>query len=92
MTGETPWRQEIGIYTERNRYGYWLNINHPDVHQAYRQYCREIGNPERYPLSDKQRRIFEIRYIQQRGIDHQTPEWVRYRYYEILERAQGGRL
>lgn len=77
---ETP--RYIGVYNDQNKYGYWLNLNHPDVLADYKAYCAKIGHPERYPLSDRQRRIFEIWYIRRHGIGPDMPEWVRYQYHD----------
>ena len=78
------------IYAERTRYGFWLNINHPDVAAALARYCQRRGINARYPLSDAERAGFEVEYLTDHGIDHQTPEWVRFRYYEIMGRGGGG--
>ena len=80
MVARPSSREEI--YNERNRYNYWLNISHHDVQAAYRRYCARIGNPPHYPLSDKERREFEIEFIQQNGIGADMPEWVRYQLYD----------
>lgn len=73
------------IYAARTKYGYWLNINHPDVAAALARYCQRRGLNARYPLSDAERAGFEVEYLTDHGIDHQTPEWVRFRYYEVCD-------
>ena len=94
MSGWYNWRQEDKprepprVYNEKNPYGYCLNINHPEVYAAYEAYCREIGCPLIYPLTDAQRIEFEVRYIREQGDanqDHTMPEWVRFRYFEREE-------
>ena len=69
--------------------GDMLNINHPDVNRSFVAYCHGIGQPLQYPLTDKQRYTFEVDYITAHGIDHQTPEWVRFKYYQYKEVAEG---
>lgn len=76
----------IGRYAPPNQYNYWLNINHPDVYSAYKAYCKRIGSPERYPLSDTQRHQFEITYLMINGTDHETPEWIRFQYTELMDK------
>lgn len=74
------------IYAPKTDYNYWLNINHPDVNAEYRQFCQKIGHPDRYPLSDVQRRKFEVLYLMRHGIDHITPEWVRFQFTEFAKK------
>lgn len=48
------------IYTKPpHRYGYLININHPEVAPYYRAYKKEIGNPQFFPISDAERFEFE---------------------------------
>ena len=80
--------QPVGIYAGRTKYGYWLNISHPEVKPAFEAYCRSHGYSIRYPLSDLERRTFEILYLQQRGEDQIIPNWIRYQLAEALSRAR----
>ena len=64
---------EDSIYAARTKYGFWLNINHPDVAAALARYCQRRGLNARYPLSDAERAGFEVEYLTDHGIDHQTP-------------------
>ena len=53
---ETSQEQELSIYAEYNKYGYKVNINHPDVRPLYERYKEKVGEQI---LSDKQRHDFE---------------------------------
>ena len=72
------------VYNDRNKYNYWLNVNHPAVQYAYKRYCARTGNPERYPLSDRERREFEVAFIRRHGMDNLTPEWIRFQFEEEM--------
>lgn len=74
------------LYATKTPYNYWLNINHPSVNAAYKEFCRKTGHPERYPLSDAQRRTFEVMYLMRNGVDWRTPEWVRFQFAEFVEK------
>ena len=45
------------IYALPNKYGYKLNVNHPQIFPLYEKYKRKIGEKI---LSDNQRRTFEL--------------------------------
>ena len=84
---DTP-KEPPKIYNQANPYGYCLNINHPEVYAAYAAYCRREGCPLIYPLTDAQRKAFEVQFIRDRGNanqDHTMPEWVRFKYFEREE-------
>lgn len=51
-------RSEI-IFPVPNRYGYRVNINHPQVRPLYEAYHRHIGVPLHIHLTGKQRLHFE---------------------------------
>lgn len=42
-----------------NKYGYQININHPQINDLYRRYLKWKGIPQWCPLSDKERFEFE---------------------------------
>ena len=44
------------IYAPQNKYGYHINVNHPQIKPMYDKYKRHIGEKI---LSDAQRRHFE---------------------------------
>lgn len=44
------------IYAKPNKYGYRINVNHPQIKPLYERYKRHIGEKI---LSDAQRRHFE---------------------------------
>ncbi len=55
---------ENTIYTPMpHRYGYLININHPEVAPHYRAYREEIGEPQFFPISDAERFEFEQRVL-----------------------------
>ena len=67
---ETSQEQELSIYAEYNKYGYKVNINHPDVRPLYERYKEKVGEQI---LSDKQRHDFEqlfFRMLRKRGGYH----------------------
>lgn len=78
----------VGIYAGRTKYGYWLNINHPEVRPAFEEYCFRHGYSIRYPLSDLERRTFEVLFLRQRGDDRMMPNWIRFQLAEALSRVQ----
>lgn len=47
------------IFTDDNRYGYKININHPSIRPLYERYKQKIGVPSRIGLSTAQRFEFE---------------------------------
>lgn len=49
------------MLTEKNPYGYALNINHPRIATWFSRYKAEKGLPEHYPVSDQEREEFEVR-------------------------------
>ena len=72
------------IYAARTKYGYWLNISHPKVETELKRYCQSHNIYMRYPMSDSERQEFEVQYLKSHGINHQTPEWVRFQYFDTL--------
>lgn len=55
-------RQEkpVSIWAGGNEYGYRFNINHPRVKELYVQYQNEHGLDINIPMTDEQRRTFEL--------------------------------
>lgn len=51
---------ETGVLLEHNPCGYQVNINHPTVRPLYERYKRWRNIPPWCPLSDSERREFEI--------------------------------
>lgn len=49
--------REESIYAPQNKFGYKININHPQIRPLYKRYQEKVG--ERI-LSDKQRHHFEM--------------------------------
>ncbi len=93
MGGYRQWEppldtQPVGIYAGRTKYGYWLNISHPEVRPAFEEYCRCRGYSTRYPLSDIERRTFEVMFLRDRGEDRIMPNWIRYQLAEALSRMR----
>lgn len=44
------------IYAKQNKYGYKINVNHPQIQPLYERYKEHIGEKK---LSDRQRLNFE---------------------------------
>lgn len=49
-----------GALTHFTYTGYKYNVNHPVIHQLYTQYKEWRGLPSAMPISDKERRSFEL--------------------------------
>ena len=49
------------IYTDNNKYGFLININHPLIHKLYESYLDKRNIPKHIGLTDKQRFDFETR-------------------------------
>lgn len=49
-----------GIYCENNPCGFKYNVNHSLINHLYRQYKRNHGLPEHFPISDTERHRFEF--------------------------------
>lgn len=70
------------IFTENNRYGYKININHPKIYPMYVRYHEKIGVPLHIHLTTAQRLAFESavmkwferkrNHVQQSDLDGQT--------------------
>lgn len=52
-------KKNASIFNENNKYGYKININHPDIRPFYEAYHEKIGVPLSIGLSDAQRHHFE---------------------------------
>jgi len=48
------------IYNENALFGFRYNVNHPYINNLYRRYKKWKGIPESSPMSNEQRREFEI--------------------------------
>lgn len=70
-----PAEMDRSIFTEKNPYGFALNVNHPRVAKWYQQFKAEKKQPRIFPLSDDLRMEFETRIFNALGIT-----------YEILEK------
>lgn len=49
-----------GIYCHNNPWGFVYNVNHPFINEKYRMYKNYYNLPENYPISDNERRKFEL--------------------------------
>lgn len=47
------------MFTIENQYGYKINISHPAILPIYEKYKRSRGLPLQFPISDKERLVFE---------------------------------
>lgn len=56
------------IYTENNKYGFKININHLRVRDLYIRYKRWKNIPYNVPLSDDERFEFESYMSQKKGV------------------------
>ena len=63
MSACKPTREQPGLYTQDNPYGYRLNLRHPLVQKLYYQYKERLGISRSTPLSDGERLDFEERVI-----------------------------
>lgn len=48
----------LSLKAGKNKWGYKLNINHPDVAKWYKLFSKQIGSPI-YPIGDTERYKFE---------------------------------
>ena len=60
------------IYTNNDRYGFRLNVNHPHINKLYLRFKASKGVGINFPLDDRDRREFEaviIEKMQKKGSD-----------------------